>query len=53
MRLPAQQTFDVGTIAPSSLQSDDDRFCLGVVFENFVAHFATPAGLFVSAEGQR
>jgi hypothetical protein len=35
------------------LQSDHDRFRLGIVFENFVPHFAAPAGLFVTAERQR
>ena len=29
-----------------------DGFDLGVLLEDFVAHFAAPAGLFVSAEGQ-
>src|SRR5580704_15426152 len=28
-------------------------FDLGVLLEDFVAHFAAPAGLFVSAEGER
>src|SRR6478672_7798429 len=35
------------------LQRGADGFDFGVVLENFVAHFAAPAGLFVSAEGQR
>ena len=30
-----------------------DGLNLGVLLQNFVAHFAAPAGLFISAEGQR
>jgi len=35
------------------LQPDYDRFGFGVQFQRFVAHFSTPAGLFVAAERQR
>ena len=33
------------------LERDGDRLGFGVVAEGFFAHLASPAGLFVSAEG--
>ena len=40
------------TILLSHLQRRADRLDLGVLLQYFVAHFASPAGLLVSAEGQ-
>src|ERR1700733_14974789 len=37
----------------SALQGAADRLDLGVILEDFVAHLAAPAGLFVSAERHR
>src|SRR5580692_7094789 len=37
----------------SRLQCAANRFYFGVVLQDFVAHFATPAGLLVAAERER